>query len=421
MKFIYSILILFCLFNISSFTNIEILKSNNLNEVNDSTLKGKIIEVVNKFKDTVYQYDVYDYDFKATGDSIKLLDDSLKSYPEKLDKEFNKAYKFIQKSMLTDSNNSFAGFRNEFNILHSFVNKLEKDTAEIKSKLKKLNTSLKSLKGNREIFDQILQSPKKEISSSILKIQTPTVLKLDFIQAKFKVVIINNQFNNLKIIPNITGSPKTIKSQYASISKASYGVLMNAGMFEKDGSGVGLLISGRKKINEINLKKNLPGNFYTLSNAIFFSDTLEKNFIVSTPNFNDKYKNSNYTDIAFATQSGPALIIDGKINPELNLRSQNNLIRNGVGVVKNANNNIVIFIISETPTTFYELASLFNFLGCDNAMYLDGTVSQLLLKGPNKETDITSRADLQPLGPLFSITSKEFKKDTVAKTPTKKN
>jgi uncharacterized protein YigE (DUF2233 family) len=406
---------MFCLCIIYAFTNTEPSKSSILLVVSDSTLIAKIINVTSQFKDTIYQYDLYDYDFKATEDSIKTLTDSLKTYPEKQDQEFNKAYKAVQKSILTDTNTSFVNFINQNKLLTSLVNKTEKDTVEIKIKLKKLNNTLTTLKNNREQFDKIILAPKKEVLSSVSNIQNPLVLKVEYWNSKFKVIIVNSQTNDLNIIPNNSGVRKTIMSQYARISKYSYGVLMNAGMFEEDGSGVGLLISNRKKVNDINLKKNLPGNFYSLTNAIYFRDTAGKNYIKITKSFNEKYKNGNYPDIAFATQSGPALLIDGKINTELNIRSQNSLIRNGVGVVKNANSNITIFIISETPTTFYELASLFNFLGCDNAMYLDGTISQLLSKGPNNKIEETSRARTQTLGPIFTVTSKEMKNDTIVK------
>lgn len=413
---------IFCLCIIYAFTNIDTSKSSILLDFSDSTLIAKIINVTSQFKDTIYQYDLYDYDFKATEDSIKTLTDSLKTYPEKQDQEFNKAYKAVQKSILTDTATSKIVFSNQMNAYHLLLSKTEKETEEIKAKIKKLNNALITLKKNREQFDKILQGPRKEVSEAILKMQAPILFKFEYLKSKFKVVIVNNKFNDLKIIPNTTGSLKTIKSQNASISKADYGILLNAGMYEKNGSGVGLLISNRKKFNEINLKKNLPGNFYTLINSVFYSDTLGKNFIQTTSSFNEKYKNATYPDIAFATQSGPALIIESKLNNELNIRSQNSLIRNGVGVVKNANDNISIFIISETPTTFYELASLFNFLGCDNAMYLDGAVSQLLYKGPNKkEIDETSGVETKGLGPLFAITSKEVKKDSVVKTTTKKS
>ena len=413
---------IFCLCIIYAFTNIDTSKSSILLDFSDSTLIAKIINVTSQFKDTIYQYDLYDYDFKATEDSIKTLTDSLKTYPEKQDQEFNKAYKAVQKSILTDTATSKIVFSNQMNAYHLLLSKTEKETEEIKAKIKKLNNALITLKKNREQFDKILQGPRKEVSEAILKMQAPILFKFEYLKSKFKVVIVNNKFNDLKIIPNTTGSLKTIKSQNASISKADYGILLNAGMYEENGSGVGLLISNRKKFNEINLKKNLPGNFYTLINSVFYSDTLGKNFIQTTSSFNEKYKNATYPDIAFATQSGPALIIESKLNNELNIRSQNSLIRNGVGVVKNANDNISIFIISETPTTFYELASLFNFLGCDNAMYLDGAVSQLLYKGPNKkEIDKTSGVETKGLGPLFAITSKEVKKDSVVKTTTKKS
>jgi uncharacterized protein YigE (DUF2233 family) len=50
------------------------------------------------------------------------------------------------------------------------------------------------------------------------------------------------------------------------------------------------------------------------------------------------------------------------------------LIRNGVG----ARGQQAIFVISEQPVTFYELATYFrDELHCPDALYLDGVVSSL--------------------------------------------
>jgi uncharacterized protein YigE (DUF2233 family) len=78
-----------------------------------------------------------------------------------------------------------------------------------------------------------------------------------------------------------------------------------------------------------------------------------------------------------ATQSGPLLVLDGKINAQLNPRSLNRNIRSGVGVL---DRETAIFAISREPVTFYEFADLFiQMLKCPNALYLDGAISKMYL------------------------------------------
>ena len=84
-------------------------------------------------------------------------------------------------------------------------------------------------------------------------------------------------------------------------------------------------------------------------------------------------------NIKHATQSGPMLVVDGKIHPAFNPKSTNFYIRNGVGVMADGN---VIFIMSEQPVTFYEFAQVFrDRFKCQNALYLDGAISKMYLPG----------------------------------------
>ena len=78
---------------------------------------------------------------------------------------------------------------------------------------------------------------------------------------------------------------------------------------------------------------------------------------------------------AFATQSGPMLVIEGALHPAFRPESPNLRIRNGVGV---ASDGSVWLVISREPVRFHDLATLFrDGLGCPDALYLDGTVSEL--------------------------------------------
>lgn len=141
---------------------------------------------------------------------------------------------------------------------------------------------------------------------------------------------------------------------------------MNGGMFVQNNIPKGLYIENFKTLNPIDTLAG-EGNFYMEPNGIFYVTTSNKSIIVSTKNFKTD------SSIKFATQSGPMLIINGKINHVFKKHSKNLNTRNGVGILKNGN---PVFVMSKKEINFYAFASLFKSLGCENALYLDGFVSR---------------------------------------------
>ena len=79
-----------------------------------------------------------------------------------------------------------------------------------------------------------------------------------------------------------------------------------------------------------------------------------------------------------AVQSGPLLLHRGKIHSKFNADSQSRLLRNGVGVLANGK---VLFAMtdfhSQKLPNLYEFAQLFRGLGCKDALFLDGDLSQM--------------------------------------------
>lgn len=140
---------------------------------------------------------------------------------------------------------------------------------------------------------------------------------------------------------------------------------MNGGMFNKDYSPTGLYIENGKTITPLNKKKG-DGNFYLSPNGVFYI-TQQNQFNISTT---DTFTFSN---IKYATQSGPMLVVNGEINSIFNENSTNLNIRNGVGILPD---NKVVFIMSKKEVSFYSFAEYFKKLGCKNALYLDGFVSR---------------------------------------------
>lgn len=141
---------------------------------------------------------------------------------------------------------------------------------------------------------------------------------------------------------------------------------MNAGMFHKDRSPVGLYVEDGKVLANADAADG-AGNFYMKPNGVFFI-VGDRAGVLETARFlNDKPK------VDFATQSGPMLVIDGALHPKISLRGSSRHVRNGVGV-RGLHN--VVFAISKRPVTFGDLATLFkDRLGIANALYLDGSIS----------------------------------------------
>ena len=144
---------------------------------------------------------------------------------------------------------------------------------------------------------------------------------------------------------------------------------MNGGMFNKDFSPQGLFIQNKKTLAVLDTADG-NGNFYLKPNGVFYITTDNNPFVCKTTDFNDNGK------IKYATQSGPMLIIDGKIHTAFKAGSTNLNIRNGVGILPD---NKVVFAMSKTEINFYDFAKYFQSLGCKNALYLDGFVSRTYL------------------------------------------
>ena len=171
---------------------------------------------------------------------------------------------------------------------------------------------------------------------------------------------------------------------------------MNAGMYKVDLHPLGLFIKDYRTVNPINLG-NGQGNFYVPPpNGIFAVDTAETPFLFPRTDYDSLSKKMKFR---IATQSGPMLVIHDSINRMFTKGSVNLNIRNGVGVDKAG---MTIFIISMDKVNFYEFSQLFrDSLGCKNALYLDGFVSQWFI--PEKHEPIVRNL----LGPIFTISLKK--------------
>jgi len=150
-------------------------------------------------------------------------------------------------------------------------------------------------------------------------------------------------------------------------------MLMNGGMFHEDLGPVGLYVENGDQRKAVSTKGGW-GNFHLLPNGILWVDKGRIGVSETRSFLKSKRK------VAFATQSGPMLVIDGKVHPKFIETSNSRKIRNGVGVSKDGDR--VTFAISHGEINFWNFAKLFQSeLNSHNALFLDGTVSAIRAPG----------------------------------------
>lgn len=141
---------------------------------------------------------------------------------------------------------------------------------------------------------------------------------------------------------------------------------MNAGMFNPNFAPRGLFLAAGKTITPLDTTDG-AGNFYLKPNGVFYLATDTTAHICPTALFRNEGR------VAYATQSGPLLVIDGRIHPAFRPGSANRQIRNGVGILPDGQ---VLLAMSRDKINLYDFASYFAQAGCQRALYLDGFVSR---------------------------------------------
>jgi uncharacterized protein YigE (DUF2233 family) len=144
---------------------------------------------------------------------------------------------------------------------------------------------------------------------------------------------------------------------------------MNAGMYDADGFPIGLYVEAGQSRHKINTR-SANGNFYMKPNGVFWADKDGAAHIMTTETYRAKPRRARW-----ATQSGPMLVIDGKLHPAISAKGRSTWTRNGVGTGCDGK---TWFVISDAAISFGTFARLFQKeLGCRNALFLDGAVSSL--------------------------------------------
>ena len=144
---------------------------------------------------------------------------------------------------------------------------------------------------------------------------------------------------------------------------------MNAGMYHDDRAPVGLYVEDGRQFMHV-IADAGPGNFGLLPNGVFCIGNGRAD-VIETLRYIDRAP-----DCAYATQSGPMLVIDGKLHPRFLPDSDSRHVRNGVGT--SADGRRAVFAMSREPVTFHEFGRLFrDGLDLPSALYLDGSISRL--------------------------------------------
>jgi uncharacterized protein YigE (DUF2233 family) len=172
---------------------------------------------------------------------------------------------------------------------------------------------------------------------------------------------------------------------------------MNAGMFHPGFGPVGLFVDRGRMLGRLNLDKG-EGNFFLKPNGVFAVTDVGA-AVAESSRFAAWLAKNGAGKLQVATQSGPLLVIDGKLHPGFRAESESRLYRNGVGIVTSRR---VVFAISSEPVNFHEFARLFrDGLGCANALFLDGTLSSLYTGDPRH------RVIHFPLGPIIGVSEEK--------------
>ena len=194
------------------------------------------------------------------------------------------------------------------------------------------------------------------------------------------------------LAPNSGELAGRIEGWAAGRNEGSIAFVMNGGMYDDALRPLGYFVEDRNRLKELN-RGDGDGNFYLKPNGVFFGTDGTWQLIET-----DTFLRTIGTRPAFGTQSGPMLVIDGNLHPEIQDNGPSKAIRNGVGVDADGKAH---FVISNAPLSFGQLARYFrDEVGARNALYLDGNISSLW-------DPATGRMDANRVGPLIVVEKRQ--------------
>jgi uncharacterized protein YigE (DUF2233 family) len=217
--------------------------------------------------------------------------------------------------------------------------------------------------------------------------------RLEYERAAYAICEVDLHKHTIRLYWNRSdGTPYAYLSALPRSLEGGAGGLLfatNAGMFDSNLKPVGLYVEQGRELVHANIKSG-RGNFHMKPNGIFYISA-HRAAVAETQAF---LKQGAQADLA--TQSGPMLVIDGRLHPRFDRRSTSLKARTGVGVRADGK---VMFVISEEAVSFDAFARLFrDALNCPNALFLDGgSASSLYAPTLNHPSNIV------PLGPMLAV------------------
>jgi uncharacterized protein YigE (DUF2233 family) len=152
---------------------------------------------------------------------------------------------------------------------------------------------------------------------------------------------------------------------------------MNAGIFDASATPLGLHVERGATLHALKTRRSGYGNFYLQPNAVFYLDQSGAHILETLA-----FERTRPAALE-ATQSGPALLLGGKVHPAFQPGSDNRLARNAVGVTSR---NVVQLVISDSWVNFADMARFMrDSLKCTDALYLDGNISKLRVPGARSD------------------------------------
>ena len=183
-------------------------------------------------------------------------------------------------------------------------------------------------------------------------------------------------------------------------------MLMNGGIFEPRQIPSGFYVEKGKIQNPLNLAAG-KGNFFLQPNAIFYLKKEGEKLIAGVVESKSlsRWNREEKAKLWYAVQSGPALLLDGEKHPAFNRDSKSELLRNGVGVNEKGEVIFVIVANRESDCNLWTFADCFRALGCENALFLDGDISQMV-------SDPTSLTKSNRFATMFGVVEGRSNEDS---------
>ncbi|MCK0099503.1 phosphodiester glycosidase family protein [Qipengyuania sp. S6317L1] len=193
---------------------------------------------------------------------------------------------------------------------------------------------------------------------------------------------------NTGLAPSSGPNFGTIEGWAAGRDESRIAFVMNGGMYDDALKPVGYFVRDEDRLGELD-RGDGSGNFYLKPNGVFFGTGGRWQILAS-----DTFLRTIGTRPQFGTQSGPMLVIDGKLHPEIQDNGPSKAIRNGVGVDAEGKAH---FVISDAPLSFGQLARYFrDEVKTPNALFLDGNISSLWHPA-------SGRMDKRRVGPVIVV------------------